>query len=206
MVITQLECINRNKVKVYIDGEYAFLLYEKDIRLFGLAEGQEISPQIYDEILTDTVLRRAKLKALALLKFMDRTEQELRNKLSEAGYKNEIIDLALDYINHYGYINDERYASSYIRTRMNSKSRLMLRMELLKKGIAKDIIDEVLNTEYQIEEEEDPELDVIKKAIFKKCPTPANITWEEKQKLISNLYRKGFEIDKINSVIDKFLT
>ncbi|HBY71787.1 MAG TPA: hypothetical protein DEG06_06050, partial [Lachnospiraceae bacterium] len=92
-------------------------------------------------------------------------------------------------------------ASLYIRDRKHRKSRLVLKMELSRKGISKDILDPIFETEYQEEGREDPEIIAIKKAIAKKNVDTEQLTWEEKQKLIASLYRKGFAVDKINRIL-----
>jgi regulatory protein len=201
MIITCLEELNQSKIKVYIDYEYAFLLYQKDITKYELTEGAAIDQKLYEEILEDTVYRRAEQKALSILKFMDRTEQELRKKLFEAGYTPEFIDRAVANVFSYGYLNDERFAANYIRSRMNTKSKLMLRNELLQKGLDRDIIDHAFLEEYGEEEEEDSELKAIRKAIAKKTSLPEDLSYEDKQKLIASLYRKGFEISKIKRIL-----
>lgn len=202
MHITSLEYQGRSKVRIYIDEEFAFPLLREDVVQFDLKEGLELSREAYDVLLKDGVLRRAKLKALAILKQMDRTEQELRRKLLEAEYPENIIDMTLDYVKGYGYINDSRYASTYIRHRITSKSKNMLVAELYNKGIQRDIIETAILTEYDQAREENPELVAIKKALAKKSYDPENLTWEEKQKLIASLYRKGFDIEKIKQALD----
>ena len=202
MIITKLEEINKSKVKVYIDYEYAFLLYQKDIANYQLMEGSEITPLVYEELLNKIVFLRAKLKALALLKFMDRTELELRNKLKDAGYTEEIVDKTIAYINSYGYLNDERLTSSYVRNRMNTKSKLMIKLELQQKGISNDTIDQVFKEEYEKDGQEDAEVIAINKAIAKKVKSTTELNYEEKQKLIAALYRKGFDIGKVKQILD----
>jgi regulatory protein len=205
MVVTQLEEIGQSKVNVYIDGDYAFLLYQKDIEKFGLIEGCEIASKIYEEIIEDTVFRRAKQKALAIPKFMDRTEQELRIKLTDAGYPENIVNRTISYIYEYGYLNDERYTITYVRSRMNTKSKLVIKTELLHKGIAKELVDRILQEEYENHEEneepEDAELIAIRKAVAKKTKALDTLSSEDKQKLIASLYRKGFDIGKIKQIV-----
>ena len=48
--------------------------------------------------------------------FKDRTENEVYNKLKEKGYCSQEIDDAIQKLLEYGYVNDERYALSYIRS------------------------------------------------------------------------------------------
>ena len=69
------------------------------------------------------VLRKAKLRALHLLEYMDRTEKGLRQKLEQSGYPTEVVDEAIRYVKSYGYIDDKRYADNYLRTRSNGKGR-----------------------------------------------------------------------------------
>lgn len=201
MVITKIEEIERSKFNIYIDEEYAFLLYQKDIDTYGLQEGSEISDLCYKKIMEDTVLRRVKQKALAILKFMDRSEQELRKKLSDAGYSEEVVDQAISYVKEYGYLDDDRFAASYVRSRKNSKSKLAIKTELIQKGISKETIEAVFMEEYENNELEDAELSAIQKAIAKKTKTPDSLSYEEKQKLIAFLYRKGFDLSKIKKVL-----
>lgn len=201
MIITRLEKLDQKKVNVYIDGEFAFLLYQKDTQQYNLIEGQEINQALYDEILNDTVSLRAKQKALSILKFMDRTEGELRRKLSEAGFTEEIVGKAIAYVNSYGYLNDERLSSSYVRARMNTKSKMVIKSELIQKGVDSSIIEQVFDEVYN-EEQEDAELNAIRKAIAKKTKSIESLEYDEKQKLIASLYRKGFEIGKIRKVLE----
>lgn len=200
MIITRLEEAEQSKIKVSIDGDYAFWLYQKDITNFGLSEGSEISNKLYDEI-RNIMKRRAQEKALSILKFMDRTTEELRRKLREAGYSEDIAEEAIEYVSSYGYLNDERYAASYVRSKMNSKSQLVIRTGLLQKGVDRDIIDKVLKEEYGDGSIEDAEANAIQKAIAKKTNSPENLSYDEKQKMIASLYRKGFDINKIKQML-----
>ena len=208
MIITRFEELDKSKVKIYIDEEYAFLLYQKDIKHFKLEEGELISQECYDKIMEDTIYRRAKQKAIAILVFMDRSEQELRKKLSETGYPSAIVDRTIAYVYEYGYIDDERYAAAYIRAKMNTKSKMIIKNELSHKGISKEMIENAFYTEYDLKENEfgaeDAELNAIKKAVAKKTKIPENLTPELKQKLIASLFRKGFEINKIKQVLGEY--
>ncbi len=191
MIVTKLEVLEKGKVKVYIDGEFHFLLYRKDIKIYKLQENEQISEKVYEEIIEDTVLRRAKQKAMAILKYMDRTQQELRQKLKQADYSETIIEAAIEYVKKFHYLDDERYAMNYIRFKKNTKSKRQLQTELLQKGIRKEYIELAFQEEY-----DDEEL-AIQKAVAKKTPDIDSLSQEEKTKLASSLYRKGFKMDLI---------
>lgn len=55
---------NKNKTayKIFVDDEFSFLLYSQDIKAYRLEVGTEITPLLYDRIITETVYRRAKQK------------------------------------------------------------------------------------------------------------------------------------------------
>lgn len=199
MIITKIEILEKAKVKVFIDEGYAFMLHQKDLVQYPLKDGSEISTETYDEILEKLIWERAKQKALTLLKFTDRCELELKRKLSDAGYTESIIERTISYVKHYGYLDDRRYAANYIKARMERKSKLVIKSELLQKGICHDILDGIMETEYG--EDEDAELLAIKKCIAKKTRSPEELTYDEKQKLIASLYRKGFAIGKIKQIL-----
>lgn len=200
MLITRLQGTEGSKVRVYIDDDFAFLLTEKELERYGLKEGMALSPAEYECILEETIYQRVLDKALNILKFADRSEQELRRKLTQAEFPTVLIDRAISYVKQYGYLDDRRFASSFIRGRMNKKSRLMIRNELLQKGISEEVLEEAFDETYA-EEEEDAELAAIKKAIAKKTKEPEALTYEEKQKLIASLFRKGFDLSKINQCL-----
>ncbi|WP_097015616.1 regulatory protein RecX [Anaerocolumna aminovalerica] len=191
MIVTKLEELEKTKVKVYIDGEFHFLLYRKDIKIYKLQENEQISDKVYEEIIENTVLRRAKQKAMAILKYMDRSEQELRQKLKQADYTETIIEAAIEYVKKFHYLDDERYAMNYIRFKKNTKSKRQLQTELSQKGIRKEYIDLAFQEEY-----DDEEL-AIQKAVSKKTSDVDSLSQEEKMKLASSLYRKGFKMDLI---------
>lgn len=189
MTITDMEKIDNKKFKVYIDYEFVFVLYVTDIRKNGLKTDQEITPEKYEEILNDTVLRRAKQKSVAIIKYMDRTEKELRNKLKENMYTQNIIDKAIEYIKSCGYIDDVRYAFNYSENKKSQKSRQQIIMELVKRGISKEIIEEAVK---EVSDET-----AIKRAIRKKTDDIEGLSFEKKQKIAAYLYRKGFKSEDI---------
>jgi len=202
MVITQLEELEKAKIRVYIDYNYAFLLYRKDIEVYSLQEGDDISEKVFEQIIEETVYRRSKQKALAILKFKDRTEQELRGKLSDTGYPEEVINRTIAYVTEYGYLNDTRYVTAFIRDRKNIKSKMVIKTQLLQKGAQKELIERILKEEYTFSESEvDPELQAIKKAVSKKTKNLDLLNIEEKQKLMASLYRKGFSFDNIKQTL-----
>ena len=201
MTITKIETAGKKRVNVYIDDAFAFWLPPKDIILYALNESEPITETMYDRIIEESVFYRAKLKALTLLQHADRTEMELRNRLTRESYQADVIDRTMAYVKSFHYIDDLRYAMSYIRSRSLSKSKKQILMELSKKGISQDTIEKAYIELSELEGESiDPEISAIKKIISKKCSNINELTKEEKLKLFASLYRKGFSADNIRKV------
>ena len=123
MVITEVEPLSRTRYKVYIDGKFAFVLYKGDLARYHLARGCEIPEETCRQIRREVVLKRAKMRALHLLNDMGRTEAQLRAKLRQNHYTEEIVEETLAYVKSFGYVNDGAYARNFIETRKGQKSR-----------------------------------------------------------------------------------
>lgn len=95
---------------------------------------------------------RVKKRALHILERMDRTEQELRMKLTQSEYPEEYIEKAIAYVKSYHYLDDYRYACTYIRYHQDKMSRTQLKMKLLQKGISRDLLGEAMEETYEADE------------------------------------------------------
>lgn len=196
MRVTAVEVVDKKKKKVSIDGEYAFMLYNSEVRRFHVREGEELSPVDYEEIQA-ALYKRAKLKTMDLLKRSDKTEQELRTKLKTAKFNQDAIDVAIEYVRSYGYIDDYRFASNYVRLKKQQKSKRALEFELSNKGIPRDVISQCMEEEFQQEDE----TEAIKKMILKKCNMVSQVEDAKMQKIIASICRKGFSFDKVRTAI-----
>ena len=87
MTVTGIEEINNKKIRVFIDNEFAFVLYKGELRLYGIREGEEIGEEEYLEITGKILPKRAKLRSMNLLKSRAYTEKQLRDKLVQGEYE-----------------------------------------------------------------------------------------------------------------------
>ena len=86
MTVTKVEPLTKTKYKVYLDGQFAFVLYKGELSRFGIKEGEDIAEETEEKIRAGVILKRAKLRAMHLLEDMDRTEAALREKLRQGLY------------------------------------------------------------------------------------------------------------------------
>ena len=185
-----IEAYKKGRKLIYLNSEPAFVLYSGEVEDYNLAEGMELSAVIYDRIEEVTLKPRCKRRLLHLLDRFDRTEAQVRSKLKEEFYPEDVIEEAIAAANRGKYLDDKRYAMQYAYEKSRVKSRRMISAELKNKGIPDEYIENALS------ETEDNEEQLIRKQLSKKVEDFAAVTYEEKQKLLAGICRKGFDADK----------
>jgi len=162
----------------------------------GICEEQNLEEEVYKEITDNILLKRAKLCLMHLLQAMDRTEQQLRNKLAQSEYPQEVIDKAIAYVQGFHYLDDKRYAENYVDLRKRTKSRRQIRQELYQKGVPQDIARTAME-DYSPDQEREAIYEWMRKKHF----SPDNATPEERKKIYGFLLRKGFRMSDILSCL-----
>ena len=201
MTITDIVEFDKKRCKVFIDGEFAFVLYKGELREYGLKTGAEISENVYEEIISVALSKRCKLRAMNLLQKKDYTTRQLRDKLEEGLYPKELVDEAIEYVTSYKYLDDERYARDYIAYHMTTRSKNRIVQDLIKKGINKELLMPVLEEIYS-EDSGDVELEQVRALLDKKHYDPEMYDFKEKQKLMAFLLRRGFQMSTIKKAMN----
>jgi regulatory protein len=197
--VTKITELTKTRVKITLDEEFAFVLYKGELRHYHLTEGEEIPEEIYTEIMETVLPKRAKLRAMNLLKARAYTVRQLSDKLKSGGYPDEVIKAAIDYVSSFGYLDDYTYAFDYMEYHKTSKSRTQIFHSLMQKGISKEILEKAW--EAAGTDDKNLEQEQILSWMKKKNFNPASATYEEKQKFSAFLYRKGFQIDDIRCAL-----
>lgn len=205
MIVTDMIEVSKAKVKIEIDGTFAFVLYKGELRVYGIRQGEELSESSYLEITQKVLPERAKKRAMNLLKSRSYTSAQLTDKLIMGGYSAETAQAALDYVASFGYIDDAQYARDFIEYNLERKSRQRILTDLMKKGISKEIFLEAWD-EVAGEDAGELERAQIRSWIAKKNFSVKNASNTEIQKMIGFLFRKGFSIDAIRSVLSLDIT
>ena len=182
----------KGKLIIRAEGGLSFPLYEKEAAKYRLTEGGTLTEQEWNEICSEILEKRAKRRAMYILQRMERTECQLRRKLQENGYPEEIVECAMDYVKSFHYVDDDRYACTYIRYHQSEKSRLQIKMKLYERGVPSDLIEQALEDEYTGEEDR-----LIDRLLEKKQYDADTMDQKEKQKIYQYLMRRGFRSDAI---------
>ncbi|WP_313529586.1 regulatory protein RecX [Anaerotignum sp.] len=153
MLVTRVVPQKRDitKCNIYIDGEYVFALPPQDMEYFGIKEGKEVAEDTVSFIKKSLIYVQAQDVALRFIGYKMRTEKEVRQKLEENEFAEEVIEEVINFLCKYKYTDDREYAKRYIkeRLRLNPRSAYALRMELLQRGVSEGICQEALaDTEF----------------------------------------------------------
>ena len=197
MIITQMDSFGKDKLLITLDEEISFCLYQKEALHLQLEPGAELTDIQYQEIRKEILIPRARKRTMYLLEKMDRTEAQLREKLKQGRYPEDIIENAIAYVKSFHYVDDLRYAESYVRCYSQNKSRRLLYAELMGKGVPRDLIDQALEEEYETEDESAK----IVRWLEKKHYNADEAEPKQRQRMYQFLLRKGFRSGDILRVL-----
>lgn len=149
-------------------------------------------------------IERAKSRAINYISGKLKTKYEVRLKLRENEFSNEVIDEVLEILENEEYLNDRLYCEIFIedKKRLNGYGKNKIKSLLIQKRISKSIFEDFLdNFEYE------DEFDNAVKMGIKKLNLLANEEdkFKKKQKIINYLAYRGFSFDVINDVLKEIL-
>ncbi len=133
--------------------------------------------------------------------YQERTIEQVRSKLKDLEAENNIADKIIEKMIDEGFLNEERFAFSYVlgKFRQNKWGKMKIRYTLRGKGIKNDDINKALG---QLDEEEYRE-QAVKLFHTKIARIKGNNPVNKKLKVIAFMVSKGFENDLIWDIIRK---
>ena len=194
--ITEIKDIGK-KCRIIIDDDIVVQLYKGEVRKLGIKADSQFSNESYNEMYNN-LNKRARERSLFLLKDMDKTEKQIRDKLKLGDYPEDIINNAIEFLKKYGYVDDIRYAKLYISSKQNSKSIKQIELELYKKGVNKENVSKVL-LEMDLSNEE--ALNKLIEKIIKKYDLNDKTQYN---KMCRYLLGKGFSYGEIQEALFKY--
>ncbi len=200
MLVTRIEELNKTRCKVYIEQEFAFVLYKGELRLYHVREGEMLAEEEYNTIMTKVLPKRAKLRAMNLLQKREYTTAQLRDKLKQGFYPDAVLEEALNYVASFHYIDDLRYATDYIRCNEQSRSRRRIEQDLQRKGVSQDFIKAAWAGWEELEGAQDED-GMIRKLLAKRGYDADTVDYSRRQKEAAFLMRKGFSGESIRRVL-----
>ena len=144
-------------------------------------------------------------KSFKFLSYRPRSEKEVRDYLLRKKADDITLERIIQSLKENNFINDVDFTKWWIeqRTKFRPKAQRLIKLELLRKGIAKDLIEEILQDK-TVETETD--LDKAKKIAQKKLLRYKNDKPQKQyEKMERFLASRGFNWDTIKEVVDQLV-
>jgi len=204
-IITKIEVQKKNKdrVNVYIDGEYAFPCNSEVIFLHMIKVGQTVDPDNLEEIINMDDYIKCKNSALKIIERTYKTEKQVYDKLIQKDYDKASIEKTLAFLKEYKFLDDEKYAEAYIKEKIKDQGQDKIKFALIYRGISDKIIQEKLSLIDSGQEEQFAIILAEKKynILSKNESDPKKIY----KKLGDHLIGKGYKFEVVKTVLNKIL-
>lgn len=190
----------KDRVNVYLDDDFGFGIDLDNFVLLHLKVNQELTENEVEEIVRKAEFQKTFDKLLRFAMVRLRSEKEIRDYFRRKKVHESMHDELFEKLRHFELIDDTKFAKWWVDQRANfkPKPKRILIQELRIKGIAKEIIDEVLGDE--VVDEEKMARELLEKKAYKWKGLESRIA---RQKMSQYLAGKGFSWEVIEKVTSK---
>ncbi|MCQ2249249.1 MAG: RecX family transcriptional regulator [Treponema sp.] len=156
--------------------------------------GAELTDEETADVLNAALVYSAEYAAMTYLARAEHCRASLLLKLQKKEIEKNACNRALDYLEGVGYLDDERFAGAWLRTRSidHAEGRIRLAAELAQRGVDRGAAARALDEFF----EEHDQMDICRRAYRK-----ALIGSRSEDKIRASLARKGFSMKEIDAVI-----
>lgn len=205
MQVTNISYSKSKEVfEVVFEDETKLLLNYNIFEKYKVSVDMDFSETEIQEMKYFSDIERAKSRAINYISGKLKTKYEVRLKLKEKDFTEDIIDEVIDILEKEEYLNDRLYCEVFIedKKQLNGYGKNKIKSLLIQKGVSKSVFEDFLD-EFEYEEEFDNAL----KMGIKKLNLLSNEDddFKKKQKLINYLAYRGFSFDVINDVLREIL-
>ena len=198
MQITSIEQVRRGRCRIWINDEPAFCLTPGEAEELALFEGGTIEEDQLEMLIKTFLTKKACRRAVDVLSVRDKTCAQMRELLKKEEFPPEAVEGAMQYLMQHHYVDDLRYACTYLSLRQGKDSRLRLTQQLMQRGISKEIID------LAFEEEGEGDQEALIMDLLRKKHYSPDAGEKEREKVIRYLAGRGFSYDQIKKALTSF--
>lgn len=202
MKIDKYELTKNNNYNVYLSNGEVLTLDERVITSNCLLLKREIDNSLYDKLKIDNDIISLYNMAIKYINVRLRSEREIRDYLSKKCDNGNYIDVVIDKLILYKYIDDDRFCKAFIKDKINFTmiGDYKIVKELERLGIDNDIINNNIN-----DIDDDVIISRIRKIIDKDIRCNKKYSGINlKNKIFNHLITQGYSKDKVISVINGY--
>jgi len=185
-------------VNVFLDGSFAFSLEAEVAMKKNLKLEQELSEDEIEALTGADLFQRCLNAAFRYLGYRPRSEAELRERLKRRGFEAGNVEAALTRLREQGLVDDLAFAQFWKDNRetFRPRSQWLTRLELRRKGVTDNIIDQVVA-------DVDDEDSAYRAAQSRAHRLPDSDYEGFRHRLGGYLKRRGFGYSVINNTVER---
>ena len=186
------------RVNVFLDGKFAFSLEAEVAVREGLQVDQELSDSHIEALARSDHFHRCLNAAAHYLSYRPRSESEIRERLRRRGFDGDSVEAVIAKLKEQGLIDDMAFAQFWKNNResFSPRSQWLTKLELRRKGVAGDVIDQVVDAI-------DDDASAYRAASSKARSLPLSDYHSFRRRLGEYLKRRGFSYGVINHTVER---
>jgi len=186
------------RVNVFLDGRFAFSLEAEVAVKEDLQVGQELSTSQVEALTRSDHFHRCLNAASHYLGYRPRSESEVRGRLQRRGFDGDCIEAVTARLKEQGLVDDLAFAQFWKDNResFSPRSERLTKLELRRKGVVSDIIDQVVDS---IDDGDS----AYRAALSKARHLPLADYQSFRRRLGEYLRRRGFNYEVINHTVER---
>lgn len=200
--ITAIEVQSKraDRRSIFVDGQFAVGAHQDVVAALNLSVGQRFDDERLAEVVRKETAGKAMESALRLICYRDRSEAEIRRRLSGNDFAEDVVNEVVVRLIDMGLLNDETFSRNWVKSRTAAKpmGRRRLAWELQSRGVGADMVEQALEG-FDEHTEEELALDLARNRAAKSDVRDPKF----RDKTASFLMRRGFNWDTVARVLDE---
>ncbi len=187
---------NRQRVNIYLDGEFAFGL--AGILAAWMQVGQTLSNEKIAQLKAEDEREEAYQRAIKFMNYRPRTESEIRQNLRKHAVSENVLNDVIQRLHRAGLLDDQLFAEAWVENRidLHPRSRRALAFELKQHGVDQQIIEQSLA---QVDDDQ-----IAYRAAVRQSGKFKELDWQNfRQKMYGFLARRGFDYETSAPVVKR---
>ena len=206
MKITRVVKKDSKNVTIHLDNDDVIFINFEIFLKSGFRKNDDISENQIDSLIKENERYAVKQRAFRYLGRRLLSENELRVKLKQKKYDENIIDEIIEFLKEKEYLNDLEFANIFSSENIRNKfwGKNKIKAELIRRGINNEIISQVLFEKFPDGNDLNNAIELAQKKY--QLLSKRNLEQKKlKEKLISFLFSKGYDYEVIKEAVEQIV-
>lgn len=202
MKIEKYELTKNNNYNIYLSNGEVLTLNEQIITENELLLKKEIDKNLYIKLNNENEILSIYNMAIKYISIRLRSIKEIKDYLLKKNINKEYIDIVIDRLIKYNYLNDDLFTKAFIKDKLmfTSMGDYKIKKELERLGVPSEIIENNI-----LEIDDNVLIEKIRKVIEKDIKTNRKYSGVNlKNKIYNHLINAGYSVNKVIEIINTY--